>query len=242
MANINMVPVDGTVVIDGYVAFGVNFTGIDPSIHAITWYDVFGELEFVYDPLTKVKPPNQDITSLAPYQSYVNQAQEIIYAAMNPQVYYSTINGLAGPNGEELDLGQMLVVDTPNTPQPGNTTTVAPPACDVFQDLYYYGGAWVCSSFNPSLPLSQAKQVLSTEVKSYAASNCSFQSRIYSTLEMVTTPDPGSLPCADYSTVTLSSYQATMDTRSAEMVDSINAATTTNQLYSFDPRVDANPN
>lgn len=240
MAYINMIPVDGTVVIDGIAAFGVNFSGIDPTIHAIAWYGVLGEVEYVYNPLTREKPPNLQITSIAPYQDYVNQANEIIYAAQNPEIYYSTISDYAW-QGNEFPLGSEIVVSTPNTPQPPNTTVNVPPTCETYQRLYWYGSAWVCSSIDPSLPLVTAKQDLITQMESEAAFHVNVQARIYSSLQLIEAADPGALLCADYPSYTLDAYQTSMNTQVANLTTVVNAATTAPQLYGFDPRINGNP-
>jgi hypothetical protein len=238
-----MIPSDGTVVIDGTAAFGVNFAGIDPTIHAIQWFGAMGEgnLEFIMtNPVTGEKPPNQIIYSIAPYQSYVDQAVAIINAAQNPDIYYSTTDSTTY-QGNTYTLGQQIVVSTPNTPQPAGTTASIPPTPEDFQELYWFSGAWVISSFPPSLSLLQAQNYLVTAVKTSAASNVDNQARIYSPLQLAAAPDMGALPTADYSGLTLADYQANMDAEVSSAEVQINAATSPAQLYNFNPAIDPAP-
>jgi hypothetical protein len=40
-----IIPSDNAVNIDGYKVTGIDLSFIDPSFHAIQWYDTFGEIE-----------------------------------------------------------------------------------------------------------------------------------------------------------------------------------------------------
>lgn len=234
-----MIPVDATVVIDGVPAIGVDFTGIDPLIHAIQWYGDVGEVEYVTDYNGDPKPDNQEITSLAPYQSYVTQAQEIIYAAQNPQIFYSTSDSTEF-QGESYPIGDPIVITTPNTPPPASTTSIIPPTPEDFQQLYWTGDSWVLSAFPISLSLLEAQANLTDQVEESAASNCNEQARIYSFYSLAVSADPGALTCADYSD-TLSEYQADQDAKVQSQINSIQAATTVADLYSFNPTVNPVP-
>jgi hypothetical protein len=240
MAIISMIPSDGSVVIDGAAALGVDFVGLNPEIHSIHWYGSSGQLEYVFNPATGVKPPNTDFTSLAPYQGYIDQAQAIIDAFENPDIYYATIDNYPWQGGF-YPMGAEISVSTPNTPQPPNTTELQPPTLFSYQTLYWNGTWWVASPVNPFSTLSDAKEFLIKKVKESAASNSTTQSRIYSPLELVTSADPGALVCADYSSETLSSYQATQDSRVQGMITVINSASLVSEFYGFDPNVSPAP-
>lgn len=240
MALISMIPGDGTVVIDGLAAPDVNFTGIDPTIHAIQWYGEIGEIEYNWD-FTQggSKPLNTTITSLEPFQSYVTQAQAIIYAYQNPVIVYSTQDGTLY-DGQSFDLGLPIIITTPDTAPPAESTALIPPTPESFQELYWTGESWVVSPFPISDTLAEAQANLTGQVSESAAVNVDLQSRIYSNYSLVVSPAPGDLPCADYD-MTLSAYQADQDAKVAAAVAEINAATGTTQLYSFVPRIEAVP-
>lgn len=242
MTLISMIPADGTVVIDGDTAGNVDFTGIDPSIHAIQWYGAVGEVEyiFVYSGPDSVKPPNEPITSLAPYQSYIDEAEEIIYAAQNPITVYSTSNAtLFG--GNMYTTGSPIVINTPNTSAPPQSTPLVPPTPQPFQELYWFDTYWVISPFLPSLPLDEAQANLTTQVLTSAATAATEQSRIYSSLQFSQAADPGTLPTADYVGFDLASYQDFLDAQVTAKQTVINNATSTEQLYDFDPFIEADP-
>jgi len=240
MAIINMIPSDGTVVIDGNVAVGVNFAGLDPEIHSISWYGSTGQLEFVFDPVTVTKRPNENFANLSAYQIYVDQAQAIINAQLNPIVYYATVDNYEW-GVEVIPLGGEVIVSTPNTPQPPNTTNLEPPILQSYQSLFWNNTSWVASPVSPSITLSAAKTFLITETKVSGANHVSTQSRIYSPLQLATSVDPGALLCADYPSITLSDYQLTIDGRVTDLINLVNSASTLTDLYTFNPNVDPSP-
>lgn len=231
-----MIPQDGSVVIDGVDAQGVNFSGLDPTISAIQWIDTFGWLEFYNDPATDIKPPNERITSLAPYQMYVMEAQTLISLSENPIVYYATVNGLLYGD-DSYSFGAPIEITTPNTPQPANTTSLVPPTPEDFQQLWWYANNWVISPVDPTLDLLTAQQQLIKRAQQSAAMNVNIQSSIYSFLTLSVNPDPNSLPCADSPSTTLGTYQTLMDSRLGSKINSINAATQTSDLYYLDPSI-----
>lgn len=65
-----IIPADKTVIVDGEVRAPLEFA-MDPAIHAVQWYDDYGEVEFVTG-ADRIKPPNQFITDLAPYQNVLD--------------------------------------------------------------------------------------------------------------------------------------------------------------------------
>ena len=48
MSRITIISEDKLVIIDGQPKFDLNFD-IDPAIHAVQWYDTYGEIEFKTD-------------------------------------------------------------------------------------------------------------------------------------------------------------------------------------------------
>ena len=65
---------DGTFYLDGFVHSGSDFSGIPDNVHALQWYDPYGEIEFknTFVNGKKVKPSNQIIQTLPDW------AQEIV--------------------------------------------------------------------------------------------------------------------------------------------------------------------
>jgi hypothetical protein len=243
MARITLFPYDGTATIDGNYAPGVNYTGIDPTIHCVQWYDTYGWVEYVGDLVTGIKPPNVNIDTISPYQAYIDSADIIINAYLNPIIAYSTSDSTIF-EGQTYFLGDEIVISTPDTLPPTSSTNEAPPTPEDFQELWWYSSAstWVASPFNPTLTLSQAKSTLTALVNTSAAEQGDLQARVYSTYQLLAAADAGSLATADYFGVDLATYQTYLDGQVATMEAMINAATTNAQLYSFDWRIEGDPN
>ena len=243
MARITLFPIDGNASIDNNLAQNVDFTGIDPTIHCVQWYDTFGWVEYDFDLLTGAKPPNMEIDSIDPYMPWVSNAAVIINAYLNPQIFYSTYDGLLW-EGNEYYLGAEIVISTPDTLPPGQSTNEAPPTPEDFQELFWYQAenTWVISPVAPTLTLAQAQDQLTNQVKTSAAEQGDLQARIYSAYQLGSASDVGTLPTADYFGVNLSTYQTYLDGQVSAMTAEINAATAVSQLYSFDWRVEGDPN
>lgn len=64
-----IVPIDKLVVIDGVARGSLNYT-VDAAVHAVQWYDTYGEVEYVTT--ANGKPANQKITSLDAFQSAID--------------------------------------------------------------------------------------------------------------------------------------------------------------------------
>lgn len=241
--NYTIVPSDGVVVIDGQAAQGVDMSGIAADVHAIQWYGLRGEgtIEYEIDSVTGELPPPGYFTDPDQFLAQTNEAEAIIYAANNPVTYYSTVDGNIH-QGVSYNLGDPIVIDTPNTPQPPSTTTAIPPTPEVYQELYWYNDAWVISSCDPNLSLSEAQNLLGTAVETSAAEQGAHQARIYSPVQFATAPDVTALATADYAGMDLGEYQTYLDGQVSSLQATLNAATATSQLYSFDPTVDGNPN
>lgn len=241
MARYTLFPRTGALAINGETAFDVDYTGLNPAVHCIQWYDTVGVVEYVFDPITGEKPLNEEITSITPYQSYIDQAADIIYAANNPAIFYSTVSSNTY-QGETYDLGAPIEIYTPDPVQPPNTTTFIPPTPETFQSLFWFANAWVISSVDPTLSLPQAQAYLINQSESSGAANANNEARIYSILELITDPNPGLLPTADYFGVDLATYQTYIDGEVAAITAQVNAATTVPALYNLNPLVDPDPN
>lgn len=240
MARYSLIPVDGSAVIDGNAAFGINYSGINPAIHAVQWYGTEGDVEYVADFAQGIVPPPERITDITPYMPYVNQALAIIDAYQNPVIVYSTSDSTTY-GGISYILGAEIVIDTPNPVPPAQSTPLMPPVPESWQELYWFNNAWVTSSFDPTLSLLQAKQFLIAAVETSAAQNVDNQARIYSVVELATAGVITDLPTADYNGIDLGEYQNIMDAEVASMTAQINAATTQSDLYIFNPNIAPNP-
>lgn len=64
---LTIIPSDGFVSIDGYGFSGLDLSSIDPTVHAVQWYDTYGEIE-IKDPATGRMLSNTDIVSLDQFQ------------------------------------------------------------------------------------------------------------------------------------------------------------------------------
>ena len=247
MARYTLVPSDSVLLIDGVAAFGVDYTGIDPTIHAIQWYDTTGWVEYVGDPVTQVKPPNLQINSIAPYQSYITNAEGIIYAANNPVTFWALANGTIY-EGRTYNEGQALVINTyplPTTPPTGFTDVAPFGASSAYDTWQWNGTSWVAAPFPISYTLTQAQTFLTSLVNANASALVNNQLRNYSLPQLFAAADVNALLPADsvsnlYPTV--GDYQTAVNTEIAAQLASISAATAVNQLYIFDPTVSEPPN
>lgn len=60
---LTIVPIDGSVSVDGVWFGGIDLSFMAPSIHAVQWYETHGEIE-VKDPVTGRMVANEAITSI----------------------------------------------------------------------------------------------------------------------------------------------------------------------------------
>ena len=65
---------DGAVGVDGEFFSGLDLSALDPTIHAVQWYGEYGEVEFKtrFEYGASVKPANEAITDVTPYQFAVS--------------------------------------------------------------------------------------------------------------------------------------------------------------------------
>jgi hypothetical protein len=79
-----ILPDDKSVSVDGEVYSDLNLSFIDPTIHAVQWYDTYGEIERK-DLVTKRMTGNEEITSFDEFQPAITAWQakkdEVIAAA-----------------------------------------------------------------------------------------------------------------------------------------------------------------
>ena len=72
---LTIVPIDGSVSVDGVWFGGIDLSFMAPSIHAVQWYDTYGEIE-VKDPATGRMVANEAITSIDAFQPAIALWQE----------------------------------------------------------------------------------------------------------------------------------------------------------------------
>ena len=68
---VTIIPIDGSVAIDGVGFGGLDLSFIDASVHAVQWYDTHGEIE-VKDPATGRMVSNEVITSIDAFQPAID--------------------------------------------------------------------------------------------------------------------------------------------------------------------------
>jgi len=71
---VSIIPSDTVVCIDGECRFGIDMSTVPPDIHAVQWYDTYGEVESI-DPLTG-RSKNTKIYSLDEYSAVIDQWYE----------------------------------------------------------------------------------------------------------------------------------------------------------------------
>lgn len=71
---VTIIPADGTVIKDNVAYTELTFTLNEPNIHAVQWYDTFGEVELM-DARGRIVE-NRAITDLSPYQSALTAWQD----------------------------------------------------------------------------------------------------------------------------------------------------------------------
>ena len=84
-----IVPEDNAVTVNGEGYGGLDLSFIDPTIHAVQWYDTYGEIERK-DPLTKRMTGNEEITSFDEFQlaiaAWQAKKDEIAVAAVKQNI------------------------------------------------------------------------------------------------------------------------------------------------------------
>lgn len=72
---LTIIPIDGSVSVDGVWFGGIDLSFMDASVHAVQWYDTYGEIE-VKDPVTGRMVANEAITSMDAFQPAIALWQE----------------------------------------------------------------------------------------------------------------------------------------------------------------------
>ena len=149
-------------------------------------------------------------------------------------VYYSTTNNnLFPPAPRPYSLGQRIV---PVEGYPlSNYTDTTPPVPQQGQTLYFYSGAWVVSSFDPSLTLPAAKTSLISTVTQNGATAVNNELGLYSNVQQIEAGNVLTLDALSYPGTTIGEYQTYVDGLVASSTATINAASSTTALYSFNP-------
>lgn len=80
-----IIPSDGFVSVDNVGYSGLNLSAIDPSVHAVQWYDAEGEVE-VRNPVTRKMIENRVITSLSEFQIALDAWDVANLAALEPLI------------------------------------------------------------------------------------------------------------------------------------------------------------
>lgn len=65
---VTIIPIDGSVSVDGKGFGELDLSFIDASVHAVQWYETHGEIE-IKDPVTGRMVANEVITSMDAFQS-----------------------------------------------------------------------------------------------------------------------------------------------------------------------------
>jgi hypothetical protein len=247
MSNFSISPKAQVISIDGRPAYPVDTSSIPLNVHAVQWDDLRGQgfVEYVKDPTTGIIPDPEEITDPSPYQPIVDEGTAILEASDNPVTYYFTkevILPVTPTQSTLYKVGDAYVSSSVGhpSPDPENTTTLVPPmkrsAVVPPRLMYFYEGAWVVSSFPPGSSLDVAKDKLISQVEGQGALAVDEQLSTYSSLQKSEAPSLGALDTRDYPGVTVADFQSYVDTVVADGVSTVNAASSTTDLYSFDPK------
>lgn len=239
--NYTIIPSDEVVILDGVGYAPVDMTGIGATVHAIVWNGDrgVGSIEYEIDPVTGVLPTPGSFTDPA---DYFNQTE----ACENPLVVYALDNNT--PYGDYFyQAGQQLnIYQWPHPAVPAGFTEDAPFGSSGAYDTWQFDGTnWISAPFPITYTLAQAQTYLDSLVNTQGAAFVYGQLRNYSILQILAAADPNALLPADSVTnlyPTIGDYQTAVDAQVAPKIAEIAAATTTSELYTFDPTVTAPPN
>jgi hypothetical protein len=71
MMRVTIIPIDGSVSVDGKGFGGLDLSFMDASVHAVQWYETHGEIE-VKDPATGRMIANEVINSIDAFQPAID--------------------------------------------------------------------------------------------------------------------------------------------------------------------------
>ena len=72
---VTIVPSDGLITVDGESFTNIDMSSVDSSIHAVQWYETYGEIE-IKDPITKKMISNVSIDNLDLFSGIIQQFNE----------------------------------------------------------------------------------------------------------------------------------------------------------------------
>lgn len=238
--NYSLYVTEGYATVNGfYLVPGVNMSALPADLRAIVWDNALyeGSLQYVTDPVTGITPPNTVITSptaVVNFLTEIAEVDDILSAILSPVSYYFTEPTLY--DGTQYSFAELYLSTEVGHPAPPNTTTLVPPDFSPGQNLYWDGSAWVVSSFDITLSLAAAKSSLIAKTQQQAAEASNTQISKYSTVQQINaTPSVDSLETLDYPGTLMGAYQSYVDSVVSSAVSTINAATSTSDLYSFNP-------
>lgn len=239
MTQISISKANNTITIEGTV-IPVNLFGIPGTINLILWDTVKSEGLIYYnrDPFEEYCPPPEVITSITPYQSYIDQAAGILPDV----VFYVTSTEITGYS---VGASQVFQFYPAASAPPTGFTDVEPPALLPGGQYYWTGSSFISSPFPISIVvLSQVKDYLYREVSSNVATLVDNQLRSYDEAVISKQADPDLLVPADYEVnqyPTIGDYRDACNIQAAPLLAEITAASTVLELYSFDPTVPEPP-
>ena len=169
-------PLANQVILDGDTVEGVSMVGVNPSIQTVQFntYSNSGVVGFLKNASGQI-PPAEQIKSVAPWQTQIDAAAQIIYYRENPKTFYSTVD----------PVGQPVLSTVAGWPQPPNTTSKVPPAQPTPNTVLYWSGTetvetsspivesvseFVWSAFPYAYTLEQAKSYIVDAINSFAYS------------------------------------------------------------------------
>jgi len=163
-----------------------------------------------------------------------------------PLVVYAEEDGAVYDGITYSAAEQLVIYDQPTPPVPTGFTLTQPFGVVSAYDTWQWNGtAWVSSPFPITLDLAGAQDYLTKLVQANATLLINNQLSSYDTAQIAEAVDPELLE-PRYKAVnlypTIGDYRTAVAVETAPQFAAINAATTVNQLYAFDPTVDEPPN
>lgn len=133
-------PLANQVILDGDAVEGVSMTGVDPSIQTVQFntYSNSGVVGFLKNASGKV-PPAEQITSVASWQTQIDNATQIIYYRENPKTFYSKVD----------PVGKPVLSTAKGWPQPPNTTSKVPPTQPTPNTVLYWEDSEIVTNSGP---------------------------------------------------------------------------------------------
>ena len=172
---------------------------------------------------TTEQPPTPGVGQ---YAAYINGTWELL------SPWYCTVQGTVW-EGKSYNIGELM--NSSDGTQPTNSTNLLPPTPANGQTLQWSGSAWVLASFDITLSLVDAKTFLINATRNRSAVAVSGEVGLYSTVQLITAPNVNTLESQTYPGTPIGEYQTYVDGLVASSTATINAASSTTALYSFNP-------